>query len=70
MADNHKVPLLGEIPLDGRIPSEMGVGEPIILRAPDSALATAYEAAAGRVVAEMSKISANWASPAPGAMEV
>ena len=68
LADQYQLPVLGEIPLDPEIPSAIGKGEPVVLRGGPSA--EAYVETAGRVVAELSRISGAWAVPGPNAMEV
>jgi ATP-binding protein involved in chromosome partitioning len=70
MADDFQLPLLGEIPLDARIPSPMGKGQPLVVSDRDSELAASYRNVAGRVVAELSRLSGRWAEAGPGAMEV
>jgi len=69
IAASEKIPFLGELPLDPRIPSELGSGEPIVIRDGDGPLGTAFRELAGKMVAEFSQISQTW-SPGPGVMEV
>ena len=70
MAETFKIPLLGQIPLDAGVPSELGRGEPLMMRDPESPTARAFAEVAGQVVAEVSKVGSEWAVPGPGAMEV
>ncbi len=70
MAARYQIPLLGEIPLDGAIPSDLGKGEPLMVRAQSNPVAKAIAEVAGRVAAELSRASGLWAKPGPGAMEV
>jgi ATP-binding protein involved in chromosome partitioning len=52
------VPFLGEIPIDPKVAVSGDEGKPILLSAPDSAVAVAYRALAGQVAAALSKLSA------------
>ncbi len=70
MANSQKLPLLGELPLDPKIPSELGAGEPVVVRDGDGPLGKAFQDLAGQMVAQLSRISQTWANPGPGAMEV
>ncbi len=70
IAEKYQLPLLGELPLDPRIPSEFGKGQPLMVRDRDGAAANAFREMAGRLVAELSRISRQWAAPGPDAMEV
>jgi ATP-binding protein involved in chromosome partitioning len=49
------VPFLGDLPIDPRVAECGDQGEPIVHRYPDSAVAKAYLALAGTVVAELEK---------------
>lgn len=70
MAARYQIPLLGEIPLDATLPSELGKGEPVMVRAKDGGVAKAIGEVAGRMAAELSRASGLWAKPEPGALEV
>ena len=54
LADEYKVPLLGQIPLDPATRQGGDEGVPIQVRAPDSAQAEAFRAVAGAVAARIS----------------
>ncbi len=53
------VPFLGEIPIDPRVAEGGDRGMPIVVEAPESAVADAYRELAGRVAAELSKLAAS-----------
>jgi ATP-binding protein involved in chromosome partitioning len=54
MADDFKIPLLGEVPIDVRVRSGGDEGQPVVVAAPDSAAAQAFRDVAGRVAAQIS----------------
>lgn len=70
------IPLLGQIPLDTRVPSEVGLGEPLMIREPKTPAADAFRSIASQVIDIASKLSpdqingGDWAKPGPDAMEV
>ena len=55
VSERYGIPLLGRIPLDVRIREGGDEGHPIVLSAPDSALAAAFNAAAGQAAASISR---------------
>lgn len=55
MAAAYGVPLLGSLPLDVRIREQGDAGEPVLVAAPDSAVAQAYRQVAAALVAELDK---------------
>ncbi len=55
MAATYGVPLLGSLPLDIRIREQADAGEPVVVAAPDSAVAQAYRDVAAALVAELDK---------------
>ena len=55
MAARYGVPMLGALPLDIRIRERGDVGVPVVVAEPDSAVAEAYRAAAGRLLEELAK---------------
>jgi ATP-binding protein involved in chromosome partitioning len=56
IADEHRVPLLGQIPLDPETRRCGDEGLPILVRAPDSSQAQAFRALAGAVAARISTL--------------
>ena len=58
VAEELKLPLLGEIPLDSRVAEGGDAGKPIIVSHPDSPVAKAYRELAGKVAAALSVLSA------------
>jgi ATP-binding protein involved in chromosome partitioning len=54
MADDFKIPLLGEVPIDVRVRSGGDEGQPVVAAAPDSAAAQAFREVAGKVAAQIS----------------
>jgi ATP-binding protein involved in chromosome partitioning len=57
ISDKYGVPLLGRIPLDIRIREAGDQGLPVVLSAPDTALATSFHAAAEQVAASVSRLA-------------
>lgn len=55
MAVRYGVPLLGALPLDGRIREQGDAGLPVVLAEPESNVAAAYRAAARGVLAALGK---------------
>ena len=55
VSEKYGIPLLGRIPLDVRIRVAGDEGHPIVLSAPDSALAAAFNSAAGQAAASISR---------------
>src|SRR5690606_41827805 len=55
MASQYGVPLLGSLPLEGRIREQGDVGFPLVVAQPDSPAAQAYRDLAVRVVEELEK---------------
>lgn len=55
MAEQYGVPLLGSLPLDIAIREQGDAGKPVVVAAPDSAVAQAYREAAQALVRELSK---------------
>jgi len=55
MASQYGVPLLGSLPLEGRIREQGDVGFPLVAAQPDSPAAQAYRDLAARVVEELEK---------------
>ena len=53
-AEQMKIPLLGRVPIDTAITASGDEGVPVVLRAPDSAPAKAFVAAAERLAAQIS----------------
>lgn len=76
MAEDNNLDLLGEIPLEARIPSELGLGEPLMIREPKTPAADAFRALATRISEKLSEMGdaftdrGNWARSGPNAMEV
>ncbi len=70
VARGYNIPVLGEIPLDPDIQGRPGHGQPLLVRERDSDAAQAFRACAGAIVAELSRLSTQWAQPGPNAMEV
>lgn len=64
------IPLLGELPLTARVPSEMGEGRPLLSREPDSEEARAFLHAADETAIATALQAYGWASAGSGAMEV
>jgi ATP-binding protein involved in chromosome partitioning len=54
MADDMKIPFLGEVPIDTRVRSGGDEGRPVLVAAPDSPAAQAFRDVAGRVAAQIS----------------
>jgi len=57
LAEAAQVPFLGDIPIDPRVAECGDVGEPIVVRHPDSTVALAYRALADNVVAQLANTS-------------
>ena len=55
MASQYGVPLLGSLPLEGRIREQGDVGFPLVVAQPDSTAAQAYRDLAGRLLEELEK---------------
>lgn len=70
MAQHYKTALLGEIPLDGNLPSPLGAGEPLLIRDPDCATAQEIRAAAGAAVAQLARKFERYELPGANAQEV
>jgi len=75
-AAESDLPMLGAVPLDARVPSEVGLGEPVMLREPKSVAAEAFREIAARIVPLVDALSpeqrpgGDWATPGADAMEV
>jgi ATP-binding protein involved in chromosome partitioning len=54
MAEDLKIPFLGEVPIDTRVRSGGDEGKPIVAAAPDAPAAQAFLAIAGKVAAQIS----------------
>jgi ATP-binding protein involved in chromosome partitioning len=54
MAEDMKIPFLGEVPIDTRVRSGGDLGEPVVAAAPDSPAAQAFREVAGKVAAQIS----------------
>ena len=54
MAEDLKIPLLGEVPIDVRVRSGGDEGQPVVAAAPDSPAAQAFRDVAGKVAAQIS----------------
>ena len=54
MADEMKLPFLGEVPIDTRVRSGGDEGRPIVAAAPEAPAAAAFAAVAGKVAAQIS----------------
>jgi ATP-binding protein involved in chromosome partitioning len=54
MAEELKIPLLGEVPIDTRVRSGGDEGQPIVAAAPDAPAAQAFADVAGKVAAQIS----------------
>ena len=54
MAEELKIPLLGEVPIDTRVRSGGDTGQPIVTAAPDAPAAQALSEIAGKVAAQIS----------------
>jgi ATP-binding protein involved in chromosome partitioning len=54
MAEDMKIPFLGEIPIDTRVRSGGDEGQPIVATAPEAPAAEAFMAVAGKVAAQIS----------------
>jgi len=54
MAEDLKIPLLGEVPIDVRVRSGGDEGQPVVVAAPDSPAAQAFRDVAGKVAAQIS----------------
>lgn len=70
MAQHYKTALLGEVPLDGNLPSPLGTGEPLLIRDPESATAQEIRAAAGAGVAQLARKFERMVLPGADAQEV
>ena len=57
MAEEQKIPFLGEVPLDATIRAGGDVGEPILVKDPGSPLAQAFRDIAGKLAARISVAS-------------
>jgi ATP-binding protein involved in chromosome partitioning len=57
LADAAAVPFLGDVPIDPRVAECGDVGEPIVHRYPDSAVAKAYAALAQTVMSEVARVA-------------
>ncbi len=55
MAQQYGVPLLGSLPLDIAIREQGDAGQPVVVAAPESAVAQAYRATARTLAAELAK---------------
>ena len=55
LASQYGVPLLGSLPLEGRIREQGDVGFPLVVAQPDSTAAQAYRDLAGRLLEELEK---------------
>jgi ATP-binding protein involved in chromosome partitioning len=75
-AKNAKLEVLGHIPLDTGVPSDTGLGEPLMVRQPESAIAAEFRAIAARVIDFTGALdpeqlaSGKWATSGPNALEV
>lgn len=58
VAEEHGLPLLGEIPIDPTVSSLSDDGKPIVISAADSQVAKAYDEVAGQVAAQQSIVAA------------
>jgi ATP-binding protein involved in chromosome partitioning len=56
LAENARVPFLGEIPIDPRVAECGDQGEPIVRRHPDSPVSQAYLTLADTVIAELARL--------------
>jgi ATP-binding protein involved in chromosome partitioning len=54
MAEDLKIPFLGEVPIDTRVRSGGDAGEPVVAVVPDSPAAQAFRQVAGKVAAQVS----------------
>jgi ATP-binding protein involved in chromosome partitioning len=54
MAEDMKIPFLGEVPIDTRVRSGGDEGRPVLVAAPDSPAAQAFREVAGKVAAQIS----------------
>jgi ATP-binding protein involved in chromosome partitioning len=54
MADEMKIPFLGEVPIDTRVRSGGDEGKPIVSAAPEAPAAKAFATVAGKVAAQIS----------------
>jgi ATP-binding protein involved in chromosome partitioning len=54
MAEDLKIPFLGEVPIDTRVRSGGDEGKPIVVAAPDAPAAQAFQEIAGKVAAQIS----------------
>ncbi len=59
LSKEDSVPLLGQIPVDAELVRACDEGEPIVMRAPQSASAKAYMQAAARIVGTVEAMSTN-----------
>jgi ATP-binding protein involved in chromosome partitioning len=66
MAEQFKVPLLGAMPLDMGIREQADSGRPILVAAPDSAVALLYKAMARQMAASLSLLPKDYSSKMPG----
>ena len=55
MAEQYDVPLLGSLPLDIAIREQGDVGRPLVVAAPESAVALAYREVARAMVEQLTK---------------
>ncbi len=58
VADEHGLPLLGEIPIDPSVSALSDDGKPVVISAADSLVAKAYNEVAGQVAAQQSIVAA------------
>jgi ATP-binding protein involved in chromosome partitioning len=70
MAQHYKTALLGEVPLDGNLPSPIGAGEPLMIRDADSPTAQEIRASAGAAVAQLARKFERLVLPGADALEV
>jgi ATP-binding protein involved in chromosome partitioning len=54
MAEDLKIPFLGDVPIDTRVRAGGDSGQPIVAAAPDAPAAQAFAAIAGKVAAQIS----------------
>lgn len=70
VADEHNIPLLGQMPLDIEVQGPLGSGKPLLARKSEGVAVDAMREAASAVSMAMAKATMEWASAGPGAMEV
>lgn len=77
LAERYQIPFLGAVPISKRVPSALGTGEPLMLRARSGeaddhlvGLADTFDVIARRLIGQLMQAQPRLAVGGPGAMEV